>query len=86
MGEKSETVEAPCVVAGVTLHDIEKAIKKIEESRHSHVEWLDYLTAYPKEERKVLKTAGGIAHHKYCVKKYDHVLRVLASFRSLLSK
>lgn len=58
--------------------EISAAIRIIEETRQTHLDWIAYLGdsagAIPDE---VVETAGDTAHHEACVRDYDVVLTVL---------
>lgn len=58
-------------------NQVAKAIRSIEESRQSHVDWIEYLDRYPKRERTQGKLAGDRRHHRLWVRRYNQVLRVL---------
>lgn len=51
------------------------AIAAIEECRQIHVDWM--VWAKVNGNSKFLKVAGDAKHHRYWIKKYDDVLRVL---------
>lgn len=64
----------------MTRDDVARAIAMIEESRSTHVDWIDHP-----EDCDACRAAtaqqlvGDPEHHRRCVEKYDHVLAVLRS-------
>lgn len=68
----------------VSLKDLDQAIDAIEESRESHMGWIGHDSASCDKCRSesVSSIVGDDEHHKICIEKYDHVLRVLRGIRS----
>jgi hypothetical protein len=60
--------------------EVATALKIIEDSRRTHVEWVDYLSKFGADLRPHEEIAGDAAHHREAVEGYD---RVLAALRSL---
>lgn len=56
-----------------------RAIAIVEDSRRTHVEWVDYLDQWGGDLRPMEEVAGDIDHHREAVANYDHVLEVLRS-------
>ena len=54
-----------------------EAIRIIEDSRRTHVEWIEYLAKFGDDLRPHEEIAGDTAHHREAVEKYDRVLAVL---------
>ena len=54
-----------------------EAIRIIEDSRRTHVEWIEYLAKFGDDLRPHEEIAGDAAHHREAVEGYDLVLRVL---------
>lgn len=54
-----------------------EAIQIIEDSRQTHVEWIEYLAKFGDDLRPHEEIAGDAAHHQEAVEKYDRVLAVL---------
>lgn len=63
----------------MTKKNVEKAITIVETSRQTHVGWIEYLNKYGKNPfvKAEAEIAGGLRHHKKCVKGYDYVIKVL---------
>jgi hypothetical protein len=64
----------------ITDEEIEKAIKFIEDSRITHVDWINYIENYPDDSKQPaprVETAGDIDHHEAVIKKYDYVISLL---------
>ena len=64
----------------ITDEEIEKAIEIIEDSRITHVDWIDYIKNYPDDSKQLsprVETAGDIDHHEAVIKKYDYVISLL---------
>ncbi len=59
---------------------IAKAIAIIEDSRSTHVEWVESLQRNPLRAEDGY--VGDIDHHRRCIADYDHVLAVLRAFAS----
>jgi hypothetical protein len=59
--------------------EVATALKIIEDSRRTHVEWVDYLSKFGADLRPHEEIAGDAAHHREAVEGYDLVLRVLRS-------
>ena len=56
----------------------DRAVTIIEDSRRTHVEWRDYLLAYPDHPTRTEHgDVGDLAHHETCIADYDLVLEVL---------
>ena len=59
------------------LEDIARAIATIEDSRQTHVEWIDYLARHGDDLRPHEEIAGDAGHHREAVEQYEQVLSVL---------
>lgn len=59
------------------LEDIARAIATIEDSRQTHVEWIDYLARHGDDLRPHEEIAGDAGHHRETVEQYEQVLSVL---------
>jgi len=57
--------------------DIARAIATIEDSRQTHVEWIDYLAKHGDDLRPHEEIAGDAGHHRETVEQYEQVLSVL---------
>ena len=57
--------------------EVATALKIIEDSRRTHVEWVDYLSKFGADLRPHEEIAGDAAHHREAVEKYDRVLALL---------
>jgi hypothetical protein len=55
------------------------AIKAINKSRQTHVQWVAWFKEHPDEEIKYAQTAGDTEHHEKCIARYDMVLSYLDS-------
>jgi len=61
----------------------------LEQSINSHVKWIDYIEepAEGKISMSIIEqTAGGISHHKKCIKRYKKALDALKSIQKDLRK
>lgn len=56
---------------------LRQAIATIEDSRQTHVEWIEYLAKYGNDLRPHEEIAGDTAHHREAVEQYEQVLSVL---------
>lgn len=56
---------------------IATSIRSIEDCRQTHVDWIEWYKAHPKQERIKGKVAGDVKHHRLWVRRYNQVLRVL---------
>lgn len=62
------------------MGDREEAIKIIQHSRQTHVDWKKWIEENPEEARQPkpeVETAGDVEWHQKCIEGYDLVLRVL---------
>jgi hypothetical protein len=70
--------------------EIRKCIIAIDQSRQTHIEWLNYYKGYPKGEKKFGKIAGDAQHQKKCIEKYtiviDYLTKILTSCRAQRNK
>ena len=75
-----ELLDDPAIlVAPLSEGEVATALKIIEDSRRTHVEWVDYLSKFGADLRPHEEIAGDAAHHREAVEGYDLVLRVLRS-------
>ncbi len=64
--------------------DFAAAIKTINSSRQTHVEWACFFGRNPdKEKGPEYVKLGGKKHHLQCIRDYDNVLAVLAQLSNL---
>lgn len=95
--EAAEREVARVAAAVEAAGDLDAAIARVEKSRQTHVEWLDYWRAYdehdcsgvvcPWEATREEQTAiaGDSDHHRTAISGYDNVLAILTALRAALS-
>ena len=67
----------------VSLEEIDQAIAAIEESRESHRGWIGHdANSCEQCLAEPASSVGDDEHHRACIAKYDHVLRVLREVRT----
>lgn len=67
-----------------TRGEIDTAIRSIEHSRQTHVDWAHYARLHPdwaKARAPRSESAGDVEHHDKCIREYDQVLDVLKRVR-----
>ena len=64
----------------LSLEDIQKAIRIIEESKATHVLWIEHFEIYPEHEAVVADTVHPKNEQLLIIKDYDHVIDVLKGF------
>lgn len=68
-------------MAAPTQAEVEQAIARIEKSRLSHVQWVEYFEHWPDEEAKYGDTVGSRERNLRVTAEYDQVLDVLRRVR-----
>lgn len=70
-------IEIPHTLPPLRTEEVERAIATIEDSRSTHVYWLEYFRRDPQAARTHTGDVGDAAHHQQCIEGYDQVLSVL---------